>query len=132
HRNVSRAAEQLGMSQSGFSTALGRLRTELGDPLFVRTARGMQPTPRASAAIATASRMLAAVEQDILGLSPFQPSELKTEFCIAVADVGVQAFLPRLMQRIWQTAPAVSIKTPMLPPGDLERALERGEIDLAI
>ena len=44
-RNVTRAAQQLGMSQSGLSTALNRLRLQFEDTLFVRTAGGMEPTP---------------------------------------------------------------------------------------
>ena len=41
-RNVSRAGELLGVSQPRVSTALGRLRAYFGDPLFVRTSRGMR------------------------------------------------------------------------------------------
>lgn len=44
-RNVSRAGELLGVSQPRVSAALGRLREHFGDPLFVRTSRGMEPTP---------------------------------------------------------------------------------------
>jgi DNA-binding transcriptional LysR family regulator len=43
--NLSDAAERIGMSQSAASHALARLRKELGDPIFIRTAEGMQPTP---------------------------------------------------------------------------------------
>ena len=46
-RNVSRAADALGVSQSAVSHALARLRTLVGDPLFVRTGNRMEPTPRA-------------------------------------------------------------------------------------
>lgn len=132
HRNVSRAADQLGMSQPGFSTALARLRKHIGDPLFVRTSGGMQPTPRAMRMIESASRLLQSVENDILEAPPFQPETLHTEYRVALADVGVQAFVPRLMQHIWRTAPNVALNAMMLHPGELERALESGEIDLAI
>ena len=53
-RNVSRAALALGVSQPRVSSALGRLREYFGDPLFVRTSRGMEPTPRALALIPSA------------------------------------------------------------------------------
>src|SRR5262245_60695359 len=46
-RSVTRAAADLGMSQPATSFALNRLRATLGDPLFVRTARGIHPTPHA-------------------------------------------------------------------------------------
>ena len=49
--SVTRSAEQLGQSQPTVSIWLAQLRRLLGDPLFVRTPAGMQPTPRADALI---------------------------------------------------------------------------------
>ena len=46
-RNGSRAARRLHLSQSAVSKALGRLRETFDDPLFVRSAYGLDPTPRA-------------------------------------------------------------------------------------
>ena len=46
-RSVSGAARTLGMSQPATSFALNRLRKMFGEPLFVRTARGIHPTPYA-------------------------------------------------------------------------------------
>ena len=44
-RSVTRAGENLGLAQTSVSLALGRLRRQFNDPLFVRTADGMVPTP---------------------------------------------------------------------------------------
>lgn len=44
--SVTRAAARLGRTQSAVSHALDRLRTVLGDPLFVRSGRRLFPTPR--------------------------------------------------------------------------------------
>ena len=44
-RSVSGAAEVIGLSQPAMSTCIGKLRKILGDQLFVRTSRGMEPTP---------------------------------------------------------------------------------------
>lgn len=46
-RNVTRAAGQVGIGQSGMSSSLARLRNLLGDELLTRTPEGMQLTPRA-------------------------------------------------------------------------------------
>ena len=46
-RSVTGAARTLGMSQPATSFALNRLRKMFGDPLFVRTSRGIHPTPYA-------------------------------------------------------------------------------------
>ena len=47
HRNISRAANELGMSQPATSQGLMRLRLAIKDPLFERTAGGVRPTERA-------------------------------------------------------------------------------------
>src|SRR6266480_2668191 len=46
-RSVTRAGRRLGMSQPALSHALNRLRYLLKDQLFIRTPKGMAPTPRA-------------------------------------------------------------------------------------
>ena len=47
-RRVSATAEALDLSQPAVSNALRRLRTLFGDELFLRTSRGMEPTPFAT------------------------------------------------------------------------------------
>ena len=46
-RSVSAAAKRLSITQPAMSKTLSRLRETFDDPLFVRSKRGMQPTPRA-------------------------------------------------------------------------------------
>ena len=46
-RNVSRAAELLDLTQPAASQGLTRLRALIHDPLFMRAAGGVQPTPKA-------------------------------------------------------------------------------------
>ena len=46
-RHVGRSAERLHLSPSAISHGLGRLRALLGDPLFLRTPKGVVPTERA-------------------------------------------------------------------------------------
>jgi DNA-binding transcriptional LysR family regulator len=46
-RNVTRAGRRLGLSQPAMSHALIRLRHMLKDGLFIRSPKGMVPTPRA-------------------------------------------------------------------------------------
>ena len=46
-RNLALAGKRLNLSQSAISHALARMREVVGDDLFVRTARGMEPTVRA-------------------------------------------------------------------------------------
>jgi len=46
-RSVSKVANRVHLSQPSVSHALSRLRDALGDPLLVRSSKGMTPTPRA-------------------------------------------------------------------------------------
>jgi DNA-binding transcriptional LysR family regulator len=131
-RNVSRAAERLGVSQPRVSTALGKLREYFGDPLFVRTSRGMEPTPRALALIPAARDALIRIEKGMLDAQDFDPATSTHTFSIALSDVGEIVFLPRLLQLFAERAPHANLRSVSLPPGQVERGLESGDIDLAV
>lgn len=62
-RNVSRAARRVGLSQPAMSNALARLREVFGDPLFLRTSRGMTATSRAGAGRPGPRRAVAVAER---------------------------------------------------------------------
>lgn len=131
-RHLGRAAERLQMSQSGFSTALSRLREQLGDELFVRSGAGMRPTPRAESLAETARKILQLVESDVLGATRFEPESSSDQFVIAMSDVGEVVFMPTLIQHLATRAPGLSIKVaqPALIP--MYEQLASGEIDLAV
>jgi DNA-binding transcriptional LysR family regulator len=59
-RSVTLAARRLGVTQSAMSHSLARLREQLGDPLLVRTGRGMVLSARAEEMV---PRLRAALEQ---------------------------------------------------------------------
>ena len=131
-RNVTRAAVELDMSQSGFSTALLRLRKQFDDPLFVRTTKGMEATPRAGVMIETAKAVLAEVQTGVLDQPVFEPGTARTEFRLAMADVAEVVFLPRLLKHLQVVAPHVQLKSDALRRDDLSDAMESGQVDLAI
>ena len=131
-RNVTQAAHALDMSQSGFSTALARLRRRFDDRLFVRTAEGMVPTPRAARMIATAQEVLARVADGVLQQPGFDPATARTEFRLAMADVAEIVFLPRLLKHLQKVAPHASVSCVSLSPALLKQAMAAGEVDLAL
>lgn len=131
-RSVTRAADALNMSQSGFSTALARLRKHFGDELFVRTQTGMEPTARAHKMIDTARTVLGEVEDGILQQPTFDPGSARTEFKLAMTDVAEVVFLPRLLSHLGQHAPQVQVRCFSLPLESLPAAMESGAIDLAL
>jgi DNA-binding transcriptional LysR family regulator len=132
HRSVSGAARRLGMSQPAVSAALSRLRTSLADPLFIRTARGMEPTPRALALLAPTRSALGIIDQDIVMAQGFDPATSDRKITLALSDIGEMVFLPKVLQRLQAEAPAMTVRSVTLPVAQLERGLELGEIDLAV
>jgi len=131
-RNVSAAARKLGMSQPAVSAALGRLRSTFADPLFIRTGNGMAPTPRADEIVVHARDVLERVEEKVLHGMPFEPAMGELKVTIALSDVGEMVFLPRILSRLKSLAPRAMVRSVSPPPGELERRLESGDIDIAI
>lgn len=129
--NVSRAAVRIGRSQPAVSNALGRLRDLFGDPLFVRTPKGMMPTPRA---IEIRPLLEAAMEhlRSALDDGNFDPPTSKRHFVIASADGGASYFLPRILPTLRALAPGMTITVMEAWATEAVDALSRGKADFAI
>jgi DNA-binding transcriptional LysR family regulator len=132
HGRVSAAAESLGISQPGVSNALARLRKLLGDELFLRTSRGMVPTPYAERLAQPIADALAALHGTLNARVAFDPARSERAFVIGVNDVGETYFLPRLMRALDQVAPGVTIRTVRTTSIDVRDEMERGRMDLAM
>ena len=97
--SVTAAAERLGLTQSAVSHALERLREVLGDPLFVKSGRGIAATARAVALAAPARRLLEDIEQ--LGRRPrFSPEDTELVLTVAANDFQRDLLLPTLQRRL--------------------------------
>jgi len=130
--SVSRTAEALEMSQPAVSFALNKLRAIFGDPLFIRAPRGLRPTPRAEQLALPLQAVLDQIRNQLLEPPGFDPATTRRGFIFNMADVGELVFLPRIRARLAQTAPGADLRTVSLPPGQLDAALESGEVDLAV
>lgn len=131
-RNVSLAAQQLGMSQPATSQALTRLRLKLGDPLFARTRGGVRPTPRADDLARSVQAGLAMLEAGLMSHHRFDPQHSSAELRLHLTDIGEARFLPHLMRELQRTAPGISLQARAWPQADIGNALEHGDIHLAI
>lgn len=131
-RNVTLAARSLGLSQSGFSTALAKLRRESADQLFVRGPHGMEPTSRAQELIVAGRELVSRFEAELHGARVFDPGADRTEFRIAMSDISEMALLPKLLREISALSPQCSIRTLSVFPDEMAAGLESGQIDLAI
>lgn len=131
-RNVSRAADELGMSQSAVSHALKRLRLFFGDQLFLKTGSGMQPTPRALELLEPVLAVMGTVRGELLVREGFDAATARRVFSLCMTDMGELIFLPKLIERLRSAAPGCTLRTLQVPMQQIEDVLERGEADLAM
>jgi DNA-binding transcriptional LysR family regulator len=131
-RNVSRAAELLDITQPAASQGLSRLRALVRDPLFMRSAGGVQPTPKAQRLAPALRQALATVEQALGEIADFEPAQSTRTFHLHMSDIGEGRFLPELMVALRERAPGVRVETRPLPRGQVTEALDAGRIDLAL
>jgi DNA-binding transcriptional LysR family regulator len=130
-RSVSRAAEQLGIAQPNASIALRKLRGHFGDRLFVRTSRGMEPTPYAQRIY---PEVVASVERlaDLAGArATFDAATAQRQFRICMTDTSHIVVLPKLVNHVRRVAPGIAIEAEHITT-ESPRLLESGEIDLAV
>lgn len=129
--NVTRAAEELGISQPAMSNSLRRLRDLFADPLLVRTSSGMVATARAMELQPLVRNVLLAAEEVILPKAEFNPTESDRIFRIMASDYTECTLLPTLLKRIRQLAPGICID--VLTPSDVNfHDVENGKVDLVI
>lgn len=129
--SVTKAAEKLGQSQPTVSIWLARLRNELNDPLFIRSAEGMLPTPRAQALIGTAREALEKLRQLSELRNDFDPGSSKRRFSICMTDASHITMLPTILAHVRRVAPGIRIEATQIGPGT-PRMLQSGDADLAL
>jgi DNA-binding transcriptional LysR family regulator len=130
-RSVTRAARQLGQAQPTVSIWLGRLRQELGDPLFVRTSSGLEPTPRADALIGTARSAIEILQRLASRPKPYDPSTDERCFRICMTDASHVTLLPRLLGHMRTASPHARVEALQIDPETGAR-LQSGAADLAL
>jgi DNA-binding transcriptional LysR family regulator len=130
--NVTRAGNRIGLSQSSMSNTLVRMRKLFGDELFIRTARGMLPTPRAMEIAPLVCRALAQVRDMFQAVPPFDPGTTERSFTISVSDYGSLIVMPAVIAALRAGAPGINLRIRSLRTNDLTDDLDAGETDLAI
>lgn len=131
-RHVTHAARTLGLSQSALSHALRRLRERFGDPLLVRTPRGMEPTPRALELVEPVRYAIRQVETVFSSSPHFVPAESRDRFVIRIGDTNEYLLLPALLAELATHAPGISITVRHLSPAETMKSLEDGSVDFAV
>jgi DNA-binding transcriptional LysR family regulator len=129
-RHVTRAARRLGITQSSMSHRLARLRDALQDPLFVRSAGGLLPTPRAQSIAGPLAEALRALEAVVVPPERFAPATSRYTISIAMPDL-LAPLASRLIAGLTSEAPLLHVRLSHVVPS-LSEALARGEPALAL
>jgi DNA-binding transcriptional LysR family regulator len=132
HQNVTKAAEALKLSQPAMSAAISRLRAQFDDPLFVRTGTGMLPTPKAQTLSPSIRLVVQTIQTDILVSKRFDPVLSDRTFTLVTPDIAEVNFLPRLLSKLAEKSPNISIKTLAMPREAAANSLESGNAEMAI
>ena len=111
---ITAAAQRLGVTQSAVSHLLDKLRAITGDPLFVKSGRGVVATARAELLAVDARELLAAMER-FASSGAFDPARWNTTFTVAANDFQRDVLLPPLVQRLRVAAPGLCLR--VIPSG---------------
>jgi DNA-binding transcriptional LysR family regulator len=131
-RNVTHAAQRLGLGQSTVSNALARLREALGDQLLVRTAGGMIPTARALAVQHRLSEALGGIADVVNVGASFEPRTARRAFVIAATDYVQFVLLGELLRTVRESAPGVTLEL-VAPRGQFPwHELASGDVDMVV
>lgn len=131
HRNVSRAAESLGITQPAMSNSLRRLRSLLDDPLLVRIGNKYELTSRATDLQVRVDELLNALASQILEQPTFQPAESNRRFVVGASSSTAITALHPVMKSLETIAPGISFKALDLPR-DAGAILGGHEVDLIL
>jgi DNA-binding transcriptional LysR family regulator len=130
-RNLTRAANNLALTQPAVSNALKRLRDALGDDLLQRQGYGVEPTP-AALTIWPAVREALAHLQVALGSVPFDAAHTAASFVLTMADATAAMLMPPLVEIIAKEAPQVQLRVVPLTTRDPRKLLDAGDADVAV
>jgi DNA-binding transcriptional LysR family regulator len=129
--SVMRAARRLHVTPSAVSNSLARLRHALGDPLVIRSGRGVVPTPRAAALLPTLGRALQDIDRAIQG-DAFDPASATGQFTLAIADAGQIVQVPIIASDFAKTMPRAKLRVVGIDTLLSSGGLAGTEVDLAI
>jgi len=130
-QSVTRAARRMGVTQSAMSSSLAQLRLLFEDPLFRRTPRGIEASPRALELGEPIRRGLGLFQRALAPRS-FDPRTESRAFVLATSDYVEFVLLPPLLKRLAREAPGVRLEVRPWGLQQVPKSLQSGEVDLMI
>ena len=103
--SLTRAGEVLHITQPAVSNALARLRGTYSDPLFVRNASGMTPTPLTDTIAGDVRKALRLLTESVDTADVFDVANSDRRFRILAGDLNVALLMPKVLERVGAIAP---------------------------
>lgn len=130
-RNVTKAADQLGLSQPALSNGLRRLRDLFDDPILVRTSEGMTPTERAQSLQPIVRDVLSKIDQAVQPHASFDPTNEEYFFRVMASDYAEATLFPHILSRLREEAPGIILD--IMTPSDVSFFdVEQGKVDMVL
>ena len=130
-QSVTRAAKRLALTQPTVSAMLARLRKIFGDPLFVRSQRGILPTPRAVALAPTLKQWLAEAHA-LVANERFEPATAEFTASLTANDYIQSALIVPFIERLRREAPNARLAVRSAQLADVAAKLASGDLDLCV
>jgi LysR family transcriptional regulator, nod-box dependent transcriptional activator len=131
-RSITLAGQQLHLSQSAVSAALGRLRDYFGDELLVQAGRRMVPTAVGAELAEPVRKILLEIQATVATRPAFDPAASDRRFSLMMSDYVALVLMVDVVERVAKLAPGISfelIHNNVMAPGD---HLDHADIDLLI
>ena len=130
-QNLSKAAEQLGYSQSAVTVQIQKLEKELELPLFERIGKRVFLTEKGKEFIPYANNIMRA-SQEALEFSREEEASPRGKLRIGGVESVCTALLPELLLEFYRKCPAVEVVIRSGPTGELIQLMESNELDLVL
>ena len=131
-KNLTKAGEILGITQPAVSNALSRLREMFNDDLFIRSSKGMLPTPVAQDIIGDVRKALGLMNKTISQTDSFEPATSGITFKISIGDSSEYRLLPILLKELAKDAPNIVVESFLIPRKETPKELSAGNVDFCI
>ena len=131
-KNLTKAGEVLGITQPAVSNGLSRLREMFNDELFIRSSKGMLPTPVAQDIIGDVREALGLLNKTISQTDSFDPLTSEITFKISIGDSSEYRLLPLLIKELTKKAPHIVVESFLIPRKQTPLELSAGNVDFCI
>ncbi|MEZ9595962.1 LysR family transcriptional regulator [Shewanella sp. 10N.261.52.F9] len=130
--SFSRAAEELDLTQSSVSNAVARLKTAVGQELFIRVGRGVKPTASAMTLYQQLAPAMSTIEQVAASFEAFDAASSEHTFYVYASESAIQLLQGTVEHVLKDLAINIVFREPPLIEEELQMELQLEKVDLAL